>query len=187
MQRCGAKTRSGQACKTAAMANGRCRMHGGTSLRGIAHPNYQGKGYSRYVPKPFGDVFARAVADPQILDLTPSVATQEAVIADLLLSLEGADGHTAGIIERLQTAEELKRKLVDTEMRRREKMRMMLPMQDVAWHFGALLDSNREAILECGDLSPEAAQKLVRKVADLYVRRVRERTDRSADVEAPTA
>ena len=29
--RCGAKTRSGKPCRTASMANGRCRMHGGPS------------------------------------------------------------------------------------------------------------------------------------------------------------
>jgi len=29
--RCGAKTRSGTPCKAPAMANGRCRMHGGKS------------------------------------------------------------------------------------------------------------------------------------------------------------
>ena len=29
--RCGAKTRKGTACQAPAMANGRCRMHGGTS------------------------------------------------------------------------------------------------------------------------------------------------------------
>lgn len=29
--RCGAKTRSGIPCKSPAMANGRCRMHGGKS------------------------------------------------------------------------------------------------------------------------------------------------------------
>ncbi len=29
MARCGAKTRSGQPCQSRAMANGRCRMHGG--------------------------------------------------------------------------------------------------------------------------------------------------------------
>jgi glucans biosynthesis protein len=30
-RRCGAKTRAGPPCRTAAMPNGRCRMHGGTS------------------------------------------------------------------------------------------------------------------------------------------------------------
>ncbi len=29
--RCGAKTRRGTACRSPAMANGRCRMHGGAS------------------------------------------------------------------------------------------------------------------------------------------------------------
>ena len=29
--RCGAKTRKGKSCRQAAMANGRCRMHGGAS------------------------------------------------------------------------------------------------------------------------------------------------------------
>jgi hypothetical protein len=29
--RCGARTRSGRACQSAAMPNGRCRMHGGSS------------------------------------------------------------------------------------------------------------------------------------------------------------
>jgi hypothetical protein len=29
--RCGARTRSGQACKSPAMPNGRCRLHGGKS------------------------------------------------------------------------------------------------------------------------------------------------------------
>ena len=32
--RCGAKTRKGTLCKAPAMANGRCRMHGGTNLGG---------------------------------------------------------------------------------------------------------------------------------------------------------
>lgn len=31
MARCGAKTRSGHPCKSRAMANGRCRMHGGVN------------------------------------------------------------------------------------------------------------------------------------------------------------
>lgn len=32
--RCGAKTRRGTPCRAAAMANGRCRMHGGTNPGG---------------------------------------------------------------------------------------------------------------------------------------------------------
>src|SRR3954470_631086 len=42
--RCGAKTRSGSPCRSPAMPNGRCRMHGGNSpgaLKGKANGNYK--------------------------------------------------------------------------------------------------------------------------------------------------
>jgi len=40
-KQCGAKTRSGRPCRTPGMANGRCRMHGGTSTgRPIIHGRY---------------------------------------------------------------------------------------------------------------------------------------------------
>jgi hypothetical protein len=42
--RCGAGTRSGNPCRSPAMANGRCRMHGGPSPgapRGKANGNYR--------------------------------------------------------------------------------------------------------------------------------------------------
>lgn len=38
---CGAKTRSGQPCKSPPMANGRCRMHGGRSTgRPVIHGRF---------------------------------------------------------------------------------------------------------------------------------------------------
>ena len=40
--RCGAHARTtGQPCKKAAMANGRCRNHGGKSLKGKESPRYK--------------------------------------------------------------------------------------------------------------------------------------------------
>ena len=39
--RCGAKTRGGHSCKSPAMKNGRCRMHGGKSLSGKNHGRYK--------------------------------------------------------------------------------------------------------------------------------------------------
>jgi hypothetical protein len=42
--RCGAKTRSGKPCRSPAMPNGRCRMHGGASPgapKGKANGNYR--------------------------------------------------------------------------------------------------------------------------------------------------
>lgn len=46
-RRCGAKTRAGTPCKRwAAHGRTRCKLHGGASYRGIAHPNYQHGYYS---------------------------------------------------------------------------------------------------------------------------------------------
>ena len=47
---CGAKTRSGTPCKRAPRYNGRCNLHGGKSLMGIAHPNFKEGRYSKYHP-----------------------------------------------------------------------------------------------------------------------------------------
>ncbi len=46
---CGARTRSGQLCRNAPMANGsgRCRMHGGKSLRGPASPRWRHGRYAK--------------------------------------------------------------------------------------------------------------------------------------------
>ena len=44
MKRCGAMTRNAKACKSPAMKNGRCRMHGGKSTgapRGERHGRYK--------------------------------------------------------------------------------------------------------------------------------------------------
>ena len=51
---CGAKTRNGQPCNNKAMANGRCRMHGGSSKDGGAPKNNKsavkaGSIYSKYL------------------------------------------------------------------------------------------------------------------------------------------
>ena len=38
---CGAKTRTGGTCMQPAMKNGKCRLHGGKSLSGVAHGRYK--------------------------------------------------------------------------------------------------------------------------------------------------
>lgn len=47
---CGAKTRSGNTCKNSAMANGRCRMHGGKSTGAKENQNAKKHGiYSKFI------------------------------------------------------------------------------------------------------------------------------------------
>ncbi len=87
-EKCGAKTRSGGSCKNAQMENGRCRMHGGASLRGMAHPNYQGKGHSRYIPKALEPAITAFLESGDPLDLIQPIATWEGRIDALLRSLD---------------------------------------------------------------------------------------------------
>ena len=51
MPECGAKTRSGSPCKNNAMANGRCRMHGGksTGVKGNKNAAKPGSLYSKFL------------------------------------------------------------------------------------------------------------------------------------------
>lgn len=45
---CGAKLRNKEArCQKHGMANGRCRLHGGKSLKGSDHWNWQNKGCTK--------------------------------------------------------------------------------------------------------------------------------------------
>lgn len=53
---CGAKTRSGAPCKNAAMANGRCRMHGGKTPKTNQNAVKPGSLYSKHLtPEEQGD------------------------------------------------------------------------------------------------------------------------------------
>lgn len=83
--KCGAKTRSGHPCKNSAMPNGRCRMHGGKSLKGIASPTATaGLKYSRYLPNRLLERYEQTINDPAILELGHEIALTDGRLADLL-------------------------------------------------------------------------------------------------------
>ncbi len=80
---CSGHTRSGDPCKMPAMGNGKCRMHGGKSLSGVAAPAYKGAGRSRVVPARWADAYQGAVDDPDLLSLRHDIAIVDASIEDL--------------------------------------------------------------------------------------------------------
>jgi hypothetical protein len=49
---CGARTRSGASCKTPPMTNGRCKMHGGKTPKGVDNKNFKTGSYSKYIKIP---------------------------------------------------------------------------------------------------------------------------------------
>lgn len=93
---CGAKTRSGGACKNSAMENGRCRLHGGLTPRGVDSPHFKtGEHQRRYnVPERMKKAYLDALNDPELLDLNQSIALIDARIADLLTRVDSGESGT---------------------------------------------------------------------------------------------
>lgn len=91
MTACGAKTRSGGACKQRAMPNGRCRMHGGASLGGAAAANFKHGRYSKYLPARLAGRYVEAQSDIDLLALRDEIALTDARLADVLARVDRGD------------------------------------------------------------------------------------------------
>jgi hypothetical protein len=112
---CGAKTRSGEPCKQAPMPNGRCRMHGGKSLRGMESPNLKHGRYSRYAPAgKLGERYTRHLADLDYLSLSHEMALITARIEELV----GAGMEDPKDRNEIRKLVEARRKLAETEAKR---------------------------------------------------------------------
>lgn len=109
--RCGAKRRDGNPCTQYALkgGNGRCRMHNGRAKRGVEAPNYQGKGYGKYLPYPFADAYEEAQSDEQLASVRNDIQLMTAFIIAALPNLETGESGAAwkmlnGIINEMQQA-----------------------------------------------------------------------------------
>lgn len=88
---CGAKTRSGKPCQNRPMANGRCRMHGGSTPNGFGLPQTKTGRYSKYLPGRMLEHYADAINDPELLNLRQEIALAEARITDLLSRVDSGE------------------------------------------------------------------------------------------------
>lgn len=85
---CGAKTRAGGECKNWAMPNGRCRMHGGKTPKGIASPHWKTGRYAKYLPSNLLDRYQREANDPELLALDDEIALARSRLSALLERIE---------------------------------------------------------------------------------------------------
>lgn len=74
------------------MQNGYCRLHNGNALKGIAHPNYQGKGYSKYLPESLREDFEAHAGDPEWLSLRNELDLLRTHLSGVLKDMQA--GHT---------------------------------------------------------------------------------------------
>jgi hypothetical protein len=83
MSSCGAKKKNGGDCKGRAMHNGRCRLHGGASLAGIASPTFKSGRYSKYLPLHLLSDFKEAKDDPELVECRDELALIDARLCQL--------------------------------------------------------------------------------------------------------
>ena len=81
---CGAKCRDGSLCPTPAMDNGRCRMHGGKSLVGIASPLLTTGKHSKHLPTRLLASYEERRSDPDLVAVADELALTDARIGELL-------------------------------------------------------------------------------------------------------
>ena len=102
MKECGAKKKNGTPCRMSAMPNGRCRLHGGKSLAGMASPTFRSGKYSRYLPARMAARYEEAASDPALLELRSDIALVDARLADLISRVD--TGESGALWAQLQQA-----------------------------------------------------------------------------------
>ena len=135
---CGAKTRSGHPCQNPPVkGRERCRMHGGTQVRGLARHNTVTGRYSKHLPTRLAERYEAALSDPDLLALRDEIALTDADIARLLAQVEEEHPDEPELLKKWHTDQarirrdiheliENRRRLVETERKRLVDMQQMM-------------------------------------------------------------
>src|SRR5690606_6632650 len=118
---CGAKRKDGQPCRARAMANGRCRIHGGKTPTGIALPHTKTGRYSKYLPPDILERYHTALSDNDLLSLRDEIALVDVQIQAVLEAQSDPKAKPEDVIAaraRLHELIEQRRRLVETERKR---------------------------------------------------------------------
>jgi len=133
---CGAKRAKGRGiCQSTALyENGRCRNHGGPSLKGIASPSFKDGKHSRYLPHlPKGWVQHYGVADADLVTLTHELELNVMAMRTLLEGIQkGRRPSIATLYKKLQPMLNLHQKLVGVESRRLREQQELVQRSEFA-------------------------------------------------------
>ena len=133
--------RSKERCQRQAM-RGRevCYMHGGKTPRGVASPHFKGGRHSKSIPTRLAARYEEAREDPDILALGEEIALTDAQISDALARLyEGSDEKRLATKLDLDHLIERRRRLVESELRRRVSAQEMMSAHEVLTFLGAIV------------------------------------------------
>lgn len=91
---CGGLLRDGTSrCRNRAVSptNGRCRMHSGGAVRGVANPLTRTGRYSTDLPVRVAARYEAALADPELLSVRDDIALLQAAITDVMADMKAAE------------------------------------------------------------------------------------------------
>lgn len=132
------------------MANGRCRLHGGLTPAGPASPHWKHGQDSRWggLPKGLAERYlrSRSQLDRELLALTDDIALVEAQISEVLGKAMKRESLTEAQSKKLERLMEQRRKLVETETRRRKDTAETLSLQQGMALVSMLASAVRETI-----------------------------------------
>lgn len=101
-----------------------CYMHGGKSPRGLASPQTTHGRYSQDIPTRLAGRYLASQSDPDLLNLKSEISLVDARLAELLQQVQHIDNPM--IWESIQPMIEQRRKLVESEAKRRVQMQDMI-------------------------------------------------------------
>lgn len=89
---CGSPKRKGGICRSTVLyANGRCKLHGGAALKGMAAPSYSHGRYSKYMPAGLRDDYVALLNDPTLNQLRPEIALVAQMLDEKLAQLRAGE------------------------------------------------------------------------------------------------
>lgn len=152
-QVCGAKNRSvkNPYCnKPPTKGRNRCKLHGGHSPRGIAHPRFEHGKYSRSIIGNLAGKYEQALADERLLEMRDDIALTDARIQDMLERIDSGENG--------QTWRDMKK--VYKELRRSATQNDQQAFISSLNHMGNLIDSGINEWRQWDELSKAQKHKL---------------------------
>jgi uncharacterized protein YjcR len=144
---CAARTRKGTPCQNPAMANGRCRMHGGKTPRGTDLPQFKTGRFSKSLPDRLVERYEQTLNDEERHNLADEIALAETKIDDLFAKMSEA-GESDKLWKDVETWMARKQRLVEADMRVAQIKQEMVSAEEVMALVAGILDAIRRHVAD---------------------------------------
>ncbi len=186
---CGAKTRSGRSCRGAPMLNGRCRLHGGPTPKGIANPNFTTGKYSKYLPGGLAQKYTAASNDADLISLREEIALVDTYLNERLERIYSGESedlwkalahkltsYEKALSANLPIAETHLENLKDDIRRGYELFTVFEQLQPMLEQRRKLVESESKRLKDLGqNISVEKAMSIIALLASIVKRHVTDR------------